>query len=70
MQFRVFTYKQDGSLKTIMIDPDEIKDMDPDGPSSIGEYFVGKNFEGWSDHGIVDVIGPGSDMLDVIMVSG
>lgn len=69
MEYRIFTFLQNNSLKTILIAQEAIDEMDPDGPSNIGEYFIGGTIDQLSDHGMVEIIGPGADMLDEIMVS-
>ena len=70
MTYRVFTYMQDGSLKTILIDEDAISEMYDDGCTDIAQYFVsGYGVEQWSEHGTVDISGPGKEMLSDVMIS-
>ena len=70
MKFRVFTYMQNGSIKTAMIEQEAINNMGMDpGAGLFSEYFIGLGVNQWVDHGTVDIDGPAIDILSEVMIS-
>lgn len=73
MTYRVFTFMRNHSLKTVLINSEAIseaiKEMEMEnGIIDLGAWFIGK-VDQWTDHGEVEIDGPGMDMLDDLFIS-